>query len=339
MALCTNVAQYKELEKLPNAPKHASHMWADYIEILCLANEDREFSKADALDRFRERLTDLGEGFSESDDGDEDFITGGVSPAEESDRWTQWVDDWFKHLEYRQGAFGEFYPFCLSPEGDALITENPLTQKQMFYIYLLASSNLRYFQKTVETPLTSDFELVSSKAMKELLPTNAEVHIFGANALHQGKYRGNLMNKIKALAVDLREKVTISETEFPPQAIGDKGLDIVAWVPFPDSAPGLPIYFGQCGCTIKWVDKQHSCSHRAWSRTVSFLCPPGSIAFIPFCFRNSLGGWYKESDIQCTLIIDRLRIIHLLQSRIEDFEPMRSYHIVEEILQQRESIF
>lgn len=339
MASIIPAAKLRALENLPRAPKYATHIWADHIELLCLANEDREFSKADALDRFRERSADLGEDFGEADD-DEELLPAEIgSTAEKNDRWTQWIDDWFRQLEYRKGAFADFYPFSFSPKGDALIAGNPLSLQQKFYIFLLLSSSLRHFDKPLETPLTSNFELVSSEAMKKLLPSNAEVHIFGANALHQGKYTGNLWNKIRGLAEDLRERVLAAEADFSPYDTGDKGLDVVGWVPFPDLAPGLPIYFAQCGCTAEWVEKQHSCSRESWNRTMTFCCPPGKVAFIPYCFRNSDGGWHKEIDIHCTIIIDRLRLTYLLQDRLQHFEPLRSRQIVEEILQQRDPLF
>ncbi len=332
MASSVLAAQLENLENLPRAGEYETHVWADYIELLCLANEDREFSKADALDRFRERSRDLGEGGEELLSGDE------LSPGEENDKWVQLVDNWFRHLYYRKEAFGAFYPFSFSPKGDVLIATDPLALEHRFYIFLLLSSNLRHVQSVIHY-LTSNFEFLSSEAMKKLLPASAEVHIFGANALHQGKYTGNLWDKIVALAGDLKERVLVSEAEFSPHDTGDKGIDVVGWVPFNDPAPGLPIFFAQCGCTLKWVQKQHSSSHSAWNPIMTFLCPPGNIAFIPYCFRNSDGGWHKSVDIHHSLIIDRLRLVHLLQDRLQHFEALPSHQIVEKILQQREPLF
>jgi hypothetical protein len=238
-------------------------------------------------------------------------------------------------------VFVDFYPFSFSDDKNVLIRKDPLTLKHKFYIYLLLASNLHNVEKPIESPLTSDFEFLSKEAMKKLLPVDAKVHIFRNNALHQGKYTGNLWNKINTLAKDLRERVLASESEFSAQNTGDKGLDVVGWFPFPDAdaAPGLPIYFGQCGCTASWVEKQDSCSHGAWSQIMTFCSPPGKIAFIPFCFRNSDGGWHKLVDIHWAILIDRLRLIHLLQDRLQHFEPLRSCDIVEEIIHQPEPLF
>ena len=328
-------AQLLRLESPPRVGKYETHIWADYIELLCLANEDREFSKADALDRIRERINDLGEGA-------EDLLPSAESsPAEENDKWSELVDVWFEHLQYRKRAFEAFYPFSFSPDGEALIAEGPLTLGHKFYIFLLLSSNLRHVEKPVETPLTSNFEFLSSEAMRKLLPEQAEVHLFRANSEHTSKYQGNLLNRIRALAKDLREQVKISGAAHSPYNVGDKGLDVVGWVPFDDSAPGLPILFAQCACTPQWVQKQYSSSFSAWNTTMSFVCPPANIAFIPYCFRSSEGRWHKEgSDISFTLIIDRQRLIYLLHDHlVEHFEPLRSRQIVEEILQQSEPLF
>jgi len=334
MNLNTPSAHLEQLEIPPRVAKYETHIWADYIELLCLANEDREFSKADALDRIRERINDLGEGMEEL------LPSAGSFPGEENDKWAGLVDDWFMHLQYRKGAFGAFYPFSFSSAGDALIAEDPFTLGHKFYIYLLLSSNLRHVAKPIEAPLTSNFEFLSSEAMRKLLPVQAEVHLFRANSEHVSKYQGNQWNKINTLAKDLREKVKLSEKAFSPYDTGDRGLDVVGWVPFADSAPGLPILFAQCGCTTKWVHKQFSSSFGAWNPIMSFLCPPGNIAFIPFCFRSSEGGWHKEGiDISCTLLIDRLRLVQLLHDHLEQFEPLISCRIVEEILQQPEPLF
>ncbi len=46
----------------------------------------------------------------------------------------QRIDDWFRHLQYRIGAF-RLYPFLLPNEGDVLIRNEDLTPKQKTCIY------------------------------------------------------------------------------------------------------------------------------------------------------------------------------------------------------------
>lgn len=341
-------AQLENLGSPPKVPQSDTHIWVDYIELLCLYNRDHELSKADIIDHFR-KCSDLGEGLEEMETEEDCPFTAEEEPAlgeeaetpieeeelssaEENDKLGRRVDDLFRHIEFRKGEFGSFYPFSLTSEGDALIFESEQSLEQKFYIFLLLSSSLKYIRPQT-TYLTSNFEFLSCEAMKKILPSNAEVHIFGANPIHKSKYTGNIWKRINMLAIDLREKVFISESEYPPTDTGDSGLDVVGWVPFEDSASGLPVFFAQCGCTTKWVEKQHSSSYERWGQIMHFAHRPGNLAFIPFCFRNADGGWFRERVHYFSIIVDRLRLVKLLKGQLKIFESLDSRHIVEEILQ------
>lgn len=317
-----------ELETLPR--DRAYHVWADYAELLCLVNLDREVSKADFRDRAQDRK-DLGETSLESDDSD-------LSVPEQNDRVSQRVDDIFQYLDYREEHFGDFYPFSLSNDGNVLAVREPLSEKQRFYTFLLLASNLWCIKSSMDT-ITHSFERISAEAMRQMLPTNAEVHLFGPRH-SESRYAGsNIYGKIRRLAKDINEKVRVQEDDLSPQSTGDKGLDIVAWVPIGDKSPTLPLWFAQCACTLKWTEKQYSSSLSNWKSYVSFTASPANFSFIPFCFRRANGSWYVESDISDVILIDRQRLIYLLQ-RCEDF--IKAYpgaEVVDQAVEYRESAF
>jgi hypothetical protein len=329
----------QRLESLPKDAKFESHVWVDYMELLCLFSESKEISIGDIENHIRRR-EDLGEWEDAVEDlieeeaedlepADHEFFT----QAEENDKISQQIEDWFRHFEYRKKAFGNSYPFILSKDGSWLQVKKTLSLKQKFYISLLMSSNLAYF-KEYKSKLTSSFEFISIEALKELLPKTAEVHLFGANPQIGGRYPGNLWKKINELAKDIRERIhpSITQDYFSPYNVGDKGLDIVAWVPIKDSAPNLITIFGQCACTNKWVAKQSSSSSAAWSGTIKFSIPPLNAAFIPFCFRSASGGWHNPTAIHETILIDRLRFVYLIHNKLKGVKTHSSFSVVEDAL-------
>src|SRR5687768_11122497 len=87
-----------KLDRTPRAPKFDVHVWADYVELLCLFNVDGEISRIDVVDRVRERARDLGEGSGPR----EEDVTGTPGASEADDRWSILVSDWFANLHHRQ---------------------------------------------------------------------------------------------------------------------------------------------------------------------------------------------------------------------------------------------
>ena len=321
------------LEKPPSTRE--VHVWADYIELLCLVSIDQEISKADVLDRVRERR-DL----DEPDDAsllDDSAVRGGA--AEHDDRFSTDLDDIFAHLVYREGTFKDAYPFTIG-QGRVLRVKASLAMRHRLYIFFLLSANLRYLPRSLTSKLTSDFELLSAEVLRACLPSGAEVHVFGSNALHsaQPRYAGRLWNKIQRLAADLHERPAIPETEFKPTDTGDNGLDIVGWVPAGDKAGGFFLVFGQCACTEDWVSKQHSSSAEQWRATMSLLATPSNMVFVPYCFRQSNGEWLRRHDIHGTVLIDRPRFVYYLPNGHEILTVQPSNDIVGDLLKQRESL-
>jgi hypothetical protein len=304
------------LENLTSIPKaSAAHVWADFIELLCMRDPDRLISRADVVEHIRASVRDLSEPDPlqgspiDDDDGEVD------AEAEVDDRWSQQVSDWFKHLEYRSGSFEEFYPFEVSADGRSLIARPQLTLKRKVYLFLLMAANLRYVSgHRRRNMLTSSFEVSCLQALRNYLPAGSKAYMFGKHPLNKGRYKGKLWLKINQLGVDLGEKIICEENEFNPRDTGDGGLDLVAWLPFDDGGRGVVSVFAQCGCGDDWVDKQHETSLDVWSKCIRFTAPPIRMTFIPYCFRTATGEWDNGLHVN-TVLLDRLRIITLLRGR------------------------
>lgn len=298
------------LRNLENPPqkKTYDYLQADYVELLCLVNEDKILTQGDIKYRYM-RDADI-DHVSYQDLHDSPELD--LDEAEKSDRLARRVEDLLRNLKYRQDAFGDHYPFSVSDSLSDIELKPRLNEHQKLYVYLLMASSLRNFDKRDQIRIGQSFETLSAMALQEYLGENAAIHIFGSRS--SGRYSGNISQKIEQLSKDLHERPVYSENMAKTTHTGDGGLDIVCWFETNDSSPGKLIIFGQCACTEKWDEKLHSSGYKKWKHFIELSIEPINAIFIPFCFRDSGGQWYEMHRIQMSLLIDRLRIVSLLQT-------------------------
>lgn len=301
---------FGQYERLPGSPQ--LHRWADWAELLCFM--DGQLSVPDLGSGIEERTDDMAIELSddcEPDDRNNDAL------GQESDSVDEFKDriagrsrEVFNYLFARAEAYQESYPFELDANGRVLRPREPRPDR-LIYLFLLAGSLLRYVpSKSAQVAVAAQFEWLSLEALRRELPSRAEVRLFGANSVRTGHYSGTLPEKIGQLANDIRERVLIElEDDFDPGDRGDNGLDLVAWIPPDDPAPGLLTAFGQCACTPDWVQKQHSSSVDAWEPIFRFTVDPVNYCFIPFDFRKPDGNWYARHSIHNSVVMDRRRIL------------------------------
>jgi hypothetical protein len=170
--------------------------------------------------------------------------------------------------------------------------------------------------------LTGAFEKASLVAMRNYMPSVAKTYLFGKNPLvSRTRYSGKIWDKVCRLADDIGDTLACSEADFESRkfSTGDEGLDLVGWVPMGprDRARGSWIAFAQCACTLEWVEKQHSSSAQSWRSFITFTIDPTNFVFIPFCYRDAHGNWHDWLDIKQSLVVDRVRLVHLLTESIQ----------------------
>lgn len=307
------------------------YLWADYIELRCLVSLDQEISKADIIE-IKRASRDV---YEQPEEFERDFD---AESSALSDRMTLNADDWYRHLKYREGSFRHFYPFSVSSNGDVLRTKKPTTGKHLFYIFLLLSSSIRYVGRRHHM-LTRSFEKLSREALRNCLQRNAEIYVFGTSDGGQGRYRGNIFTKIEKLSQDIHENLLAKQVHFSRQSSADYGLDIVGWIPTGDNSSSNFLVFGQCACTLDWVEKQHSSNLEKWRRVIDFAAPPTNVIFIPFCFRGSDGDWVRPLDIHNSFLIDRLRFIHFMSAKYHLLQDQQAFTAVKDVLKQRDPVF
>lgn len=320
-----SIAYPNNLNRIPNGPVEKElFRWADYVELLCLSNPDGVISDADVYAMIRHG-NDL--------QADTEQETVANLRANPSDKWESRLNDYYRILSYRKEFFGEAYPFELSGS-NTLARNDSLTEKQYLYIFLLFASNLSYHSENQKI-LTDTFELVSLEAVKKIMPMQSEVHLFGTSRTNS-RYTGDVFTRICRLASDLRARVLCEATHFSGNTAGDGGLDIVGWKPFEDPAPGMPVILSQCACSKDmWKSKQSAIHHTKWDNRLLLTTPFAPVMCVPFSFRKADGLWENSDDIEKTLLIDRDRIINLLDDDYAFFTDSEAYPLMVELAEKR----
>ena len=308
------------LEALPRSG--ARHTLADYVELLCLFNIDREMTKDVLVDRFKER-SDTGEAVLE-DQYPADLPLDEALEAK--------AEDIFRHLKYREGTLGKKYPFTVDMTRRRIVVRQTAGACRL-YLFMLLASNLRYFTELTHR-LTSDFEALGKIALSLMLPAIAQIYFFHGAGRQRSRYKGKLFQKLTLLSSDIFERVTVEQDDFSERDVGDAGLDLVGWVPVGDTSPGLLLCFAQCACTDKWVQKQRD--PQGLRQIMTLKAMPVTFTFVPFCFRRPTGGWYTEHDVD-SILIDRIRILGLVADG-RRYRMLESLGKLDELLKRKEPL-
>lgn len=334
------------LHRTPPYPHYKSFHWADYIELLCIANLDGELSCKDIVDRLTER-NDLEVVIPNNDGGDIIEVDNemGSRNAENVDKLDNEVNDLFQLLKVRSTFYGKAYPFII--QGNEIRKKKgKFTKQQKLYIYLLLCANLYLFDfdRRLKGILANCFEVICFSALKKILPTHATTHLFGSNPLNkEGRYGIHLSfwEKINLLADDICAKLhpEMDKRNYPVTHRGDDGLDIVAWISTGEQNSNSLLFLAQCACSPEeWKKKQSESSYDAWSNKIIFTTYTNNVMFIPFCFRGADGNWFRVGDIWKSFLLDRKRIIFYLENEYREFDILPAASIVEKILTVKEGI-
>lgn len=290
--------------------KTKPYLFADFCELLVLAGQYEELSKANLHDLLNE---DYQPDLDESDpDDDTPAIKSGNAGFE---RETHYVQNCFDHLDYRQAALKNLYPFNFHK--DLLKLKTDLSLGQVLYLFLLCCSQLGRFNKSdgIRQRCAKTFTSLCAEALKCLLVPTAKVYIFDANS----DDRKNIFGTDKRTALiklvnDYLYETALEEEILKEDSSGDFGIDIVGIYPFPnDPASGRFAILGQCAAQKEgWEDKTLEASALALRSLIHFNHDPLNFVFIPLLFRGIDGKWYKPSPLGGCVVVDRLRLLNCL---------------------------
>ena len=287
----------------PETQKYIQHIYADYIELNALFLKE-EVSISDISDKLLDINDSNMSETVELDAIEEDLQEIASLSAEKNDVIAGRFLAIFKICQTRGILYTpEEYPFII--ENNFIKLKENLSDKQKIYIFLLLCSNLNYF-RNIEHELTVDFETLSFYSLKAMLPDSAIVKAFGKNSL----YSGNAKLKISALADDLNLKTKPDRLNaIPNNSTQERGLDLIAWLPFSDKIPNMLIILGQCACGKEWYNKQRETLR--FEQYISFEKTPIHAMFIPYAISDpNETNFYQNDEILPThLLFDRKRIL------------------------------
>lgn len=301
------------LEALETSPGSADpFFWTDFAELRALIHPDRCFTRGD-LEGVEQRAKDI-VGIKKS-------ITGDVDGGEESgkslsNRQKAQVEakwrDLINFAGVRVSEFGGSYPFAVSSDGDTLELSYNKSAEQTTYLQLLLASLMRHVPNHRRAELARHFEETCFAVFSKLMPEGSQVRATWANGGDEAPYAGTLYEKMKLISADLRCTPNFKERDFKPNDRGDGGIDLISWHPMTDEREGIPISFGQCGCSKdEWRFKQLEASPAKHYRHLPTMHPWLTYYFLPLDLRESDGSWACASDIGQAIIVDRMRLLRL----------------------------
>jgi len=284
------------------------NQWADYIELSCLLNKDKEISLSDVLSDY------LSEDFKDVPSGGDDLY------SQKLDKLKVQFIDIFAYIESRSIFLDEYYPFTFI-DADTIAVKSNFDSKKIMYIFLLFASNTRFFTKSAAYTLTHAFESISKNVLGLMYPNFCTEGFGTANKEGSLFYGGTLESKMIRLANCLNTTVrrSVQSNKRYTYPSGDAGLDLVSFLPVDLSISRIsriPVCIAQCSCSYnEWKGKQYTVTTDVWKQKLESIVSCHEYIFVPFPIRDAQGRWAAEEDDNIyTCMIDRIRIIHIIKA-------------------------
>jgi hypothetical protein len=280
------------------------HTLADFVELMTLVSPDRLVSRDDFDDYIRDLCVDDRKAAIDAET----------------------VADVYAQLAWRQSAYGSHYPFATthSQKALSLSTDTSITAA---YIYLLICANIPLLADSRKHHLFTDsFERFAGIAIANWWCLPAQVKPFGKG---QSAYLGSKWERLNSLAKDLGGHGTYNTDSFRNRDIGDGGIDHVAWRAFDNyEQNNKSTALFQCACSrADWPRKQSDASYSRLSPKLHVAPPWQVVMCIPQSFRNNQGRWAFDSEVSAVVMLDRLRLLHLLSREfaLQTIDPPESF--------------
>jgi hypothetical protein len=307
---------------IPSFTDSKLHQFTDQIEIYLMFFHANDSISSSDLQSLVDKDVESVRGATD-DAIDEIYSQTGRDPEELDVIVEEKASTCISYIRGRSEKYDEFYPFEVTEEG-RVIRKCDLTGKHQLYLFLLQCSALNLIdQKADSIKLANSFEYVCATSLSQWIP-RAEVKEFGPTSVDRRDYFGqNTRDALVKLAsfinaTPIQEKIfkTRVNGDFQVSHSGDKGLDLIAKIPFAgDDSLGSFVIFGQCASRKNhWWHKKHEADPVELSTYMSFNSTPVNMVFIPVCFRDSDGSWFDEGKASggC-IVVDRLRICSMFR--------------------------
>lgn len=308
------------LHKLDMPPRDSKgFLWADYVELRCLTSQDGLYGEGHVVDletEAEELMVDVEADIEEFLVGDEADEQGGEDNAifrNNESVARKWADIGSR-LNSRMLSMQGYWPFEFR-EGILYRQYDSANPKHVLYVALLIASALRYCNKKRQGEVAASLEEIGYHIFRAIMPAGWEVRPFGAHQNIANGFEGTLAQKLASLGEHIFPTFIKPADQFDDRNTGDGGLDVVAWHPLGDAVRGhIPVVFAQCGCSPgDWEHKQFEATPVSMELKISPQHPASSFYIMPHDMRNLTGGWERGEHLGRVILLDRLRIIKLVE--------------------------
>lgn len=269
---------------------------ADYLELECLRQSDRNASGGDIAAALGRVDDDLPENRDGSDVQTENF-----------------VQEAFGELEYRVqhcGSGPHPYPFTVNGKG-LLLEFTGRRNNWGLYLFLLFATRMNMRDEKVQAGIdgTALFEEICCEVAKNYWGERAGGMVFGTARRSEGSEVGAFPAAVSAMCDHLGEcGEYFPHSGHQPQA-QDGNLDVVVWKNFSDGKVGKLIGFGQCKTGTHWknglFEMVPSGFCRKWVRSQPIVEP---VRLFFMTSRVQHREWY-DCSVDGGVLFDRCRIL------------------------------
>lgn len=269
---------------------------ADFLELECLRQSDRNASGSDLAAALGRVDDDLPEERSRSDVRMENI-------AEEA----------FSELVYREQQSGggpHVYPFSVT-ESAKLLQFTGTKGNWGLYLFMLFATRMNMKNDRVQGGIdgTALFEEICCEVAKNYWGERADGMVFGTARRTGTSEVGSFPDAVNDLCKRLQEGVEYYEHSGSRPAAQDGNLDVVVWKHFTDGKHGKLVGFGQCKTGTHWKNGLFEMVPtgfcRKWVRTEPVV-EPVRLYFMTSRLRHS--EWYNCS-VDGGILFDRCRIL------------------------------
>jgi hypothetical protein len=226
------------------------------------------------------------------------------------------IDQLFAEIRRRAQDAPTLYPFRAIDE--TIEIESAIDGTAYFLLQMLSIDAAPFRTESRFNEINPSFELLTREALISYGGTGAQGRRFG---WPNGDGRPeHLADAVEWLASEMGLNVGVVRSEVDSDD-KDGGIDVAAWIPFPDGSPSFTAYLAQCTVQMTYERKPGDIVPEKWIAWIRFGKPPEIVLSVPFAIPLD-AKVRDELRYKVNVLLDRLRLIYLLDhgsSRLDSF--------------------
>lgn len=288
-------ARPKFLGQTPS-PWAPSTDWADFLEVECLRQSDRNASSGDLLAALSRIDDDAPEERAFTDSQSETLVAETFAELSERAR--------------HSGTGTHCYPFRIDEEGQLIELVNRPGQQEL-YLYLLLATRMNMSESRIQDGIDGAllFEEICCEVAKAYWGDRAEAMVFGTGRRNDENETASFSSAVDSLCAKLKEGISFQSHSGHLPTAKDGKLDIVVWKSFADKRHGRLIGFGQCKTGTNWQSGVFQLNVEAfWGK---WICRRPGVFPVRLFFmtaRPTDTAWF-DLCVDAGIVFDRCRML------------------------------